>query len=107
MKKTLVVMGLVVAVMAMMVAPAFAQGEAMVRVTHASPDAGAVDVCVNGSAAFKDLAFGRTTDYANLPAGSYDVQVYAAGSNSRAPRPRPRAGWMPTYTVWPLAGRRD
>ena len=81
MKKTLVVMGLVVAVMAMMVAPAFAQGEAMVRVTHASPDAGAVDVCVNGSAAFKDLAFGSTTDYAKLPAGSYDVQVYPAGSN--------------------------
>ena len=82
MKKTLVVMGLVVAVMAMAVAPAFAAGhEAMVRVTHASPDAGQVDVCVNGSAAFKDLAFGQTTEYAKLPAGAYDVQVYPAGSN--------------------------
>jgi len=81
MKKTLVVMGLVVAVMAMMVAPAFAAGEAMVRVTHASPDAPAVDVCVNGSVAFGNLAFGKTTDYAKLPAGAYDVQVYPAGSN--------------------------
>jgi hypothetical protein len=81
MKKTLIVMSLVVAVMAMMVAPAFAAGEAMVRVTHASPDAPAVDVCVNGSVAFANLAFGKTTDYAKLPAGSYDVQVYAAGSN--------------------------
>jgi len=81
MKKTLVVMGLVVAVMAMMVAPAFAAGEAMVRVTHASPDAPAVDVCVNGKVAFAALEFGKTTDYANLPAGSYDVQVYPAGSN--------------------------
>jgi hypothetical protein len=81
MKKTLIVIGLVVAVMAMMVAPAFAAGEAMVRVTHASPDAPAVDVCVNGSVAFPNLAFGKTTDYAKLPAGSYDVQVYAAGSN--------------------------
>ena len=81
MKKTLVVMGLVVAVMAMMVAPAFAAGEAMVRVTHASPDAPAVDVCVNGSVAFAALEFGKTTEYANLPAGSYDVQVYPAGSN--------------------------
>ena len=81
MKKTLVVMGLVVAVMAMAVAPAFAAGDAMVRVTHASPDAGAVDVCVNGKAAFKDLEFGKTTEYAKLPAGAYDVQVYPAGSN--------------------------
>jgi hypothetical protein len=81
MKKTLIVMGLIVAIMALMVAPAFAAGEAMVRVTHASPDAPAVDVCVNGSVAFANLAFGQTTDYAKLPAGSYDVQVYAAGSN--------------------------
>jgi hypothetical protein len=81
MKKTVVVIGLVVAVMAMMVAPAFAAGEAMVRVTHASPDAPAVDVCVNGSVAFANLAFGKTTDYAKLPSGSYDVQVYPAGSN--------------------------
>lgn len=81
MKKTLSVMLLVVAVMAFAVAPALAQGEAMVRVTHASPDAPAVDVCVNGSVAFPNLAFGKTTDYAKLPAGSYDVQVYAAGSN--------------------------
>jgi hypothetical protein len=81
MKKTLSVMLLVVAVMALAVAPALAAGEAMVRVTHASPDAPAVDVCVNGNVAFANLAFGKTTDYANLPAGSYDVQVYPAGSN--------------------------
>ncbi len=81
MKKTFVVMGLIVAVMALLVAPAMAQGEAMVRVTHASPDAPAVDVCVNGKVAFAGLAFGKTTDYAKLPAGSYDVQVYPAGSN--------------------------
>jgi hypothetical protein len=81
MKKTLLMIGLVVAVVALMAAPVFAQGEAMVRVTHASPDAPAVDVCVNGTVAFAALAFGNTTDYAKLPAGSYDVQVYPAGSN--------------------------
>ena len=81
MKKMLVLMGLVVAVMAMMVAPAFAAGEAMVRFVHASPDAPAVDVCVNGKVAFAGLAFGKATNYATLPAGTYDVQVYPAGSN--------------------------
>ncbi len=81
MKKMLVLMGLVVSVMALMVAPAFAAGETMVRFVHASPDAPAVDVCVNGKVAFADLAFNHATDYAKLPAGTYDVQVYPAGSN--------------------------
>ncbi len=81
MKKVLSVVGLLAIVMALAVSPALAAGEAMVRVTHASPDAPAMDVCVNGSVAFAALEFGKTTEYANLPAGSYDVQVYPAGSN--------------------------
>jgi len=81
MKKVLSIVGLLAIVMAMAVSPALAAGEAMVRVTHASPDAPAVDVCVNGKVAFAALEFGKTTEYATLPAGSYDVQVYPAGSN--------------------------
>ena len=67
MKKTLAVMGLVVAVMAMAVAPAFAAGEAMVRVTHASPDAGAVDVCVNGEAASRISRLARPPNTPDCP----------------------------------------
>jgi hypothetical protein len=63
------------------VTPAFADDGAKVRVMHASPDAPAVDVCVNGNVAFSNLAFPEATAYANLAAGSYDVAVYAAGSN--------------------------
>ena len=81
MKKVLSIVGLLAIVMALAVSPAMAAGEAMVRVTHASPDAPAVDVCVNGKVAFAALEFGKTTEYANLPVGSYDVQVYPAGSN--------------------------
>jgi len=81
MKKILVVLNMVVAIMAVTIAPAFAAVEAQVRFVHASPDAPAVDVCVNGKVAFAALEFGKATDYANLPAGTYDVQVYAAGSN--------------------------
>jgi hypothetical protein len=62
-------------------APVLAANSAMVRVMHASPDAPAVDVCVNGSAAFSNLAFPEATKYAELAAGSYDVAVYATGSN--------------------------
>lgn len=81
MNKLVVLMMLALTIAALAITPAFADDGAHVRVMHASPDAPAVDVCVNGSAAFKDLAFPNATAYANLPAGSYDVAVYGAGSN--------------------------
>lgn len=55
-------------------------GDAWVRVLHGSPDAPAVDIYVNGTKAFGDLAFKSVTDWAKLPAGSYDVKVTAAGA---------------------------
>ncbi len=53
--------------------------DARVRVVHASPDAPAVDVLVNGGAAFTGVAFGEISDYASIPAGIYDVEVVPAG----------------------------
>jgi hypothetical protein len=53
--------------------------EAALRVIHASPDAPAVDIYVNGAKAISDLAFNKVSDWAMLPAGSYDVRVTAAG----------------------------
>jgi hypothetical protein len=57
----------------------FAAGDARVRVVHASPDAPAVDVLVNGQAAFTNAAFKAITDYAPLAAGSYAVAVVPTG----------------------------
>ncbi len=57
---------------------------ANVRVAHLSPDAPAVDVLVNGNAAFTNLSFGEFTDYADLPAGDYEIQVVAAGTSGPA-----------------------
>lgn len=54
-------------------------GDAQLRVLHASPDAPAVDVYVNGSKAISNLAFGEVSSTASLPAGTYDVKVTAAG----------------------------
>jgi hypothetical protein len=54
--------------------------DARVRITHASPDAPAVDIWVNGEPAITGLAFGQATDLISLPAGSYDVAVTPAGS---------------------------
>jgi LPXTG-motif cell wall-anchored protein len=71
-----------VLVLSMIVATsAFADGhEARVRVVHASPDAPAVDIWVNGSVAFSNAPFQGITDYAALEPGSYNVQVSPTGA---------------------------
>jgi hypothetical protein len=61
-------------------ATTLAQGQANVRVFHASPDAPAVDILVDGNAAFSNLAFPNATDYAALDAGSYNIQVVPTGA---------------------------
>jgi hypothetical protein len=62
--------------------PAGNMGGARVRVVHASPDAPAVDVWVDGSIAFSNVAFEEITDFAEVPAGTYNVQVVPSGATS-------------------------
>jgi hypothetical protein len=71
------------ALLALLAAPAaFAQsGTAKVRVVHASPDAPAVDVIVNGQRALTNVPFFTASDYLDLPAGSYDIQVVPTGAS--------------------------
>jgi hypothetical protein len=57
----------------------FAADQARVRVVHASPDAPAVDILVNGGAAFTNAPFKGITNYASLDAGSYAVAVVPTG----------------------------
>jgi hypothetical protein len=54
--------------------------KAMVRVVHASPDAPAVDVLVNGGVAFSNAPFKGITDYAPLDPGTYNVKVVPTGA---------------------------
>lgn len=57
-----------------------ADGDARVRVVHASPDAPNVDIWVNGSVAISDLAFKEATDYVPLAPGEYQIQVTPTGA---------------------------
>jgi len=57
-------------------------GDARVKVLHASPDAPAVDILVNDGVAFASLAFEEATDFAALPAGTYNVKVVPAGATT-------------------------
>lgn len=63
-------------------APSANTGNARVRVVHASPDAPPVDVWVNGSPAFTNVAFETITTFAGVPAGTYNVKVVPAGATS-------------------------
>jgi hypothetical protein len=57
-------------------------GEARVRVVHASPDAPAVDVLVDGDEVLSGVRFGTVTDYLTVPAGTYTVTIAAADDPS-------------------------
>lgn len=55
-------------------------GKAKVRVIHAAPEVPAVDVAVaGGPTLFEGAEFPSATDYAEVDAGTYPVQVKAAG----------------------------
>lgn len=76
------VLAVTIGAIAMLTSTAGAQSsDARLRVLHASPDAPAVDIYVDGSEAISDLAFDDITDYVSLPAGDYNVQVFPASAN--------------------------
>ena len=54
-----------------------------VRVMHASPDAPAVDIFVDGQKAVTALAFPKDTGYVSLPAGSHNVKVFVSPADGK------------------------
>ena len=76
------------AMLVMVAGPVAAADDAMVRVLHASPDAPAVDVYVDGAKVGDPLAgleFGDLSTYVALPAGTYDLKVCAAADATVCP----------------------
>jgi hypothetical protein len=62
-----------------------AQGNSKLRVVHASPDAGSVDVVPAGGAPLvSGLQFPNASPYAQVPADTYTLNVNAAGTNTTA-----------------------
>ena len=59
-------------------------GDACVNIVHASPDAPAVDIYVDGAAAVENLAFGSAAGWVALPAGEHQVQVTPTGEAADA-----------------------
>jgi hypothetical protein len=62
-----------------------AEGKAHVRFVHASPDAPAVDIAVaGGPVLFSNVAFKEVGDYLPVDAGTYDLEVRVAGTDTVA-----------------------
>ena len=66
--------------------PARAAGSAMLRVVHASPDAPAIEVLIDGQKTLSALQFTEATAYISVPAGSHQLAVFsaAAGGGGKA-----------------------
>jgi LPXTG-motif cell wall-anchored protein len=82
MKRLFGIAAVLVLSLALVTSALAADGQARVRVVHASPDAPAVDVWVNGSVAFSNAPFKGITGYAALPPASYQVQVTPTGAST-------------------------
>ncbi|MBL8173481.1 MAG: DUF4397 domain-containing protein [Bryobacterales bacterium] len=62
---------------------------ARIRVVHASPDAPAVDVLVNGAKVLEGIPFLGYSDYLSVPAGRYDIRVNVSGTENTVLRANP------------------
>ncbi|MBL1214609.1 MAG: DUF4397 domain-containing protein [Ignavibacteriae bacterium] len=56
--------------------------ESSVRVIHASYDAPAVDIWVDGAVAISNLSYGESSGYAVLPSGTRNIKVSPTGASS-------------------------
>ncbi len=57
-------------------------GEARLRVVHASPDAPDVDVLVDDAEVLSDVPYLTASDYLDLSAGEHNLKVNAAGTST-------------------------
>jgi hypothetical protein len=72
------------AILLAVAAPAGAATSTQLRVLHASPDAPAVDVWVDGTKVLTDVAFKDLSGYLDVPAGAHNIKVVATGTTSPA-----------------------
>jgi hypothetical protein len=53
-----------------------------IKFVHAIPDAGPMDVYLDGNRRSENVAFGTSTEYYEVTAGSHKIDAYAAGTNT-------------------------
>lgn len=56
---------------------------ALVRIMHASPDAPAVDIYMNGQLTLSRVSYKDASDVLQVPSGNYQIHIYPAGQTNR------------------------
>lgn len=64
-------------------APQSGREDASFRVAHASPDAPAVSVLVDGDPLIREVSFGIVTGYRTIAPGTRTIEVATAGQDGR------------------------
>lgn len=57
--------------------------KAFVRILHASPDIGNIDIYINNNRIFKNVSFMTTTDFIDLVAGDHLFEVFQSGKTNK------------------------
>lgn len=58
------------------------QMSSYLRILHASPKSPAVDVYINDTLKFRNLAYGSFTNYIEVISGNYNIKIYATGTKT-------------------------
>lgn len=74
-------------------------GTGRVRVLHASPDAPAVDVLVDGARVLENLPFREYSEYLALPAGPHEIRVNVTGTSTTVLQATPSVAAGRDYTA--------
>lgn len=64
--------------------PVLASGTAFVRIIHATPDVGTVDIFVDGSKLLSNFQYATVTGYVPIPSGAHMVQIALIGKGANA-----------------------
>ncbi|MDX1982399.1 MAG: DUF4397 domain-containing protein [Bryobacteraceae bacterium] len=75
------------------------QDPARVRVLHASPDAPAVDIWVDGAKVLEGIPFREYSEYLPVPAGSRNIQVAVSGTTNIVLQASPQLAAGRDYTA--------
>jgi len=87
------------AALALVLSPSVFGQTARVRVVHASPDAPAVDVLVDGAKVLEALPFREYSEYLALPAGAHRFDVNVSGTTTTVLTASPTLAANTDYTV--------
>lgn len=60
-----------------------ARGNPRLRAFHASPNAPAIDLYIDGTLTIPDLAFGQVSDYLSIQPGNHSLRIYPAGTSGQ------------------------